>query len=62
MCEPGSVGCTNAANRGVENVYCCLFDEFPFEDFSVGAIGLFDVIEHIEDGKHVEIDAKNELT
>jgi len=49
MCEPGVVGCTNAANRGVENVYCCLFNEFPVEEFRVGAIGLFDVIEHIED-------------
>jgi hypothetical protein len=49
MCEPGVVGCTNAANRGVENVYCCLFNEFPVEEFRVGAIGLFDVIEHIKD-------------
>jgi len=49
MCEPGFVGCTNAANRGVENVYCCLFEEFPIEEFNIGAIGLFDVIEHIED-------------
>jgi len=49
MCEPGIVGCTNAANRGVDNVYCCLFDELPVEKFNIGAIGLFDVIEHIED-------------
>ena len=49
MCEPGLVGCTNAANRGVDNVYCCLFDELPIEEFNIGAIGLFDVIEHIED-------------
>ena len=49
MCEPGLVGCTNAANRGVDNVYCCLFDELPIEEFNIGAISLFDVIEHIED-------------
>ena len=61
MCEPGSVGCTNAANRGVENVYCCLFDEFPFEDFSVGAIGLFDVIEHIEDDVNFLKDISNRV-
>jgi hypothetical protein len=48
MCEPGIVGCINAANRGVDNVYCCLFDEFPIEWFKIGAIGLFDVIEHIK--------------
>ena len=49
MCEPGMVGCANAAYRGVENVYCCLFDELPVAEFNLGAIGLFDVIEHIED-------------
>jgi hypothetical protein len=49
MCEPGLVGCTNAANRGVDNVYCCLFDELPIEELNIRAIGLFDVIEHIED-------------
>lgn len=49
MCEPGMVGCSNAANRGVENIYCCLFDELPIEKFNISAIGLFDVIEHIED-------------
>jgi hypothetical protein len=49
LCEPGVVGCTNATNRGVENVYCCIFDELPIEEFKIGAIGLFDVIEHIED-------------
>jgi hypothetical protein len=49
MCGPGLVGCTNAVNRGVDNVYCCLFDELPIEEFNIGAIGLFDVIEHIED-------------
>lgn len=31
MCEPGLVGCTNTAYRGVDNVYCCLFDEFPLK-------------------------------
>lgn len=49
MCEPGMVGCINAVNRGVENVYCCLFDEFPVKEFNIGSVGLFDVIEHIED-------------
>jgi len=51
MCEPGPKGCANAASRGVENIYCCLFDELPFEKFMIGGIGLFDVIEHIKDDK-----------
>ena len=49
MCEPGRQGCTNAASRGVSNVYCCLVEDFPFDKFNIGGIGLFDVIEHIED-------------
>ena len=61
MCEPGLVGCTNAANRGVENVYCCLFDELPIEEFNIGAIGLFDVIEHIEDDINFLKDISNRV-
>jgi hypothetical protein len=48
MCEPGVVGCANAASRGVKNVYNCLFADFPFSLYNVGGIGLFDVVEHIE--------------
>lgn len=49
LCEPGEQGCINAASRGVKNVYCCNFKEFPFDEYAVGGIGLFDVLEHIED-------------
>jgi hypothetical protein len=49
MCEPSADGCINAASRGVENIYCCLFEEFPVKEFNIGAIGLFDVIEYVED-------------
>ncbi len=33
----------------IQAYFCCIFDEFPVEEFNKGAIGLFDVIEHIED-------------
>jgi len=49
LCEPGEQGCANAASRKVENVYNCTFQEFPFNDFKIGAVGLFDVLEHIDD-------------
>lgn len=49
LCEPGEQGCANAASRGVQNVYCCTFQDFPFQEFNIGAVGLFDVLEHIED-------------
>lgn len=49
LCEPGKNGCKNAITRGAKNVYCCTFQQFPFDKYSIGGIGLFDVLEHIED-------------
>lgn len=49
LIEPGYEGCLAAKNRGVQQVYNCLFQEFDFESFNAGTVGLFDVIEHIED-------------
>ncbi len=52
LIEPGYAGCLNAQKRGVENVYNIFFQEFPFEEKQIDAVGLFDVIEHIEDDKN----------
>lgn len=49
LIEPGYAGCLAAKNRGVQEVYNCLFQEFDFEQFGASTVGLFDVIEHIED-------------
>lgn len=49
LIEPGYEGCINARTRGIENVFNISFQEFPFFDFKIGAVGLFDVLEHIED-------------
>jgi SAM-dependent methyltransferase len=49
LCEPGSQGCANAAQMGLKNVYCCQFSDSPFKFFNIGAIGLLDVLEHIDD-------------
>jgi hypothetical protein len=48
LCEPGYSGCLNAKKNNVEYIYNGIFQEFPFESFNIKAIGLFDVIEHIE--------------
>lgn len=48
MCEPGVDGCANAALRNVQNVYHCIDQQFPWDQFDTGAIGFFDVIEHID--------------
>lgn len=49
LIEPGYDGCLAAKNRGVQQVYNCLFQEFDFKEFNANTVGLFDVIEHIED-------------
>lgn len=48
FCEPGYNGCLNAKKRNIEFVYNGIFQDFPFQDYNIGAAGLFDVLEHIE--------------
>jgi SAM-dependent methyltransferase len=48
-CEPGIAGCLNSKKRNIEYVYNGFFQDFPFEQYDIKAVGLFDVIEHIED-------------
>ena len=51
LIEPGYAGCLNAKKRGVKDAYNIFFQEFPFTEKQIDAVGLFDVIEHIEDDK-----------
>lgn len=46
--EPGTGGCHNARARGLR-AHATTLTESPFGTGSLGAIGLFDVIEHIAD-------------
>jgi SAM-dependent methyltransferase len=48
LVEPGKDGAVNAKGRGLENVICASAQEANFKDNSLPAIGLFDVLEHIE--------------
>lgn len=49
LVEPGVEGVNNAKLRGVSNLICCDFCENTFLPNSIPSIGLFDVLEHIED-------------
>lgn len=51
LVEPGRVGAINAKNRGIPNVVCATTAEAGFREGSIGAIGLFDVVEHIADDR-----------
>jgi len=47
--EPHVDGALIAHRRGLEHVVCGSFDDVGFAPSSIAAVGLFDVLEHIED-------------
>jgi len=49
LVEPGPVGAHYAKARGIKNVICATTNTAKFKPHSLPAVGLFDVIEHIED-------------
>ncbi len=49
LVEPGIKGCINAKNRNLNNIICASLQDIDFQNGLVGAIGAFDVVEHIED-------------
>jgi hypothetical protein len=48
LLEPGMIGCENAKKRGLKNIICSTLENSEFEKSSIPSIGLFDVVEHIE--------------
>lgn len=59
--EPGADGAVNARRRGLENVVHSTLDEAQFFPNSFSNIGLFDVLEHIEDDKRFLAELKRIL-
>jgi SAM-dependent methyltransferase len=49
MLEPGLTGARNAKGRGINSVVCSTLENANFKSRVIPAIGLFDVLEHIED-------------
>jgi len=49
LIEPSRVGAAHAISRGIENVVCGTLADARFRPGTLGAAGLFDVVEHIED-------------
>jgi len=48
LIEPGIQGCLNAKKRGLPNIVCSTLENASFKTSSISSIGLFDVVEHIE--------------
>jgi SAM-dependent methyltransferase len=49
LVEPGAAGAMNARRRGIQHVVLATLEDAGFLPESLPAIGLFDVVEHIED-------------
>lgn len=49
LVEPGVSGARNARRRGLTNIVCATLESARPVPGAIGAAGLFDVIEHIED-------------
>jgi SAM-dependent methyltransferase len=49
LVEPGLEGILNAKKRNLKKLICSSFEDAEFNKNSLPAVGLFDVLEHIED-------------
>lgn len=49
LLEPGATGCANAKKRGVSPIICGNIEDLHLGQNLLPAIGLFDVLEHIEE-------------
>ena len=48
LVEPNIQGIRNAKSRGLQSIICSTLEDAGFAENSVPAIGIFDVLEHIE--------------
>ena len=51
LIEPSNQGCANAKKRKIKEVFNMTFEDFDFNLYNINGIGLFDVLEHIENDK-----------
>lgn len=49
LVEPGPEGAANGVRRGLQSVVCATLEGANFRPGIIGAAGLFDVVEHLED-------------
>lgn len=61
LVEPGRVGARNAMNRGIRQVIRSTLHDAGFLPETLPAVGLFDVVEHIEDDRTFLMEIKRLL-
>ncbi len=49
LVEPGAEGCRNARSRGLSTIVCATLEGAGFRPGSLPSVGLFDVVEHVDD-------------
>ncbi|MEW7291007.1 class I SAM-dependent methyltransferase [Aquimarina sp. 2304DJ70-9] len=49
LVEPGYDGALNAKKRNIKNIVCSTLEDSQFQKSSLASIGMFDVVEHIDD-------------
>ncbi len=49
LVEPGYEGAINAKKRNIKNIVCSTLEDSQFQKSSLASIGMFDVVEHIDD-------------
>ncbi|MHC4962201.1 MAG: class I SAM-dependent methyltransferase [Planctomycetota bacterium] len=62
LLEPSVTAVMNAYQRGVDQIICSTVDHARFDPHSIPAIGIFDVLEHIEDDRSFIIKLRDILT
>lgn len=61
LVEPAAAGVTRAVDRGVRPIIVSTFEDACFEPASLPAVGLFDVLEHVEDDPGLLRSVRNAL-
>jgi len=51
LVEPGMTGVRNARTLGLKHIICSTLQDARFEKHSLPAVGVFDVLEHVQDDK-----------
>jgi SAM-dependent methyltransferase len=51
LVEPGEIGVANARKRKLKHIICATLENAGFKSHTLSTVGLFDVVEHIEDDK-----------
>ncbi len=62
LLEPGEEGILNAQKRGLKNLVCSKIEDTNFQKKSISALGIFDVLEHIQDDKSFLLTLREYMT